>query len=113
MFFSKVVVIKERFDLSELEISPINVRRPAVTFMAGVTLSYSRILRVIGQDLEPLGVNSFELAKWGDDFSVLMNQSDAGRELPTRRTVFEKFMQKILGHSDSPKETPRHGGYPQ
>jgi hypothetical protein len=107
MFFSKVVVIKERFDLSELEISPINVRRPAVTFMAGVTLSYSRILRVIGQDLEPLGVNSFELEKWGDDFSVLMNQSDAGRELPTRRTVFEKFMQKILGHSDSPKETPR------
>lgn len=105
MIFSRVVDIKERSDLSGREISPINVRGPAVTFMAGETLSYSRILRVIGQDLEPHGVNSFELEKRGDDFSVWVNQSESRRELPAKRTVFEKFMHKILGHSDSHTET--------
>lgn len=105
-----VAAIKERSDLSGREINPINVPRPAVTFMAGVTLSYSRILRVIGQDLEPLGITSFELAKWGDDFSVWMNQSESERKLSTKRTVFEKIIQKILGHSDSHRET-RHRRY--
>jgi hypothetical protein len=38
--------------------------------MAAVTLSYAQALRVIGQNLIPLGIDSFELAKWGDDYIV-------------------------------------------
>lgn len=75
-------------------------------FMAAVTLSYSQILRVIGQDLEPLGINSFELAKWGDDYIVWIKQGESGRELSAKRTVFKKISQKILGHTDSDRETP-------
>ena len=75
-------------------------------FMAAVTLSYSQILRVIGQDLEPLGINSFELAKWGDDYIVWTEHSEFGRELSGKRTFFEKITQKLLRHTDSDKETP-------
>ena len=101
----KMAVIKERSDLSQGEISPINVGRPAFTFVAGVILSYSRILRVIGQDLEPLGVNAFELAKLGDDFSVSMNQSESEQAPSAKGTVLEKITQKIFGRPDSPRET--------
>jgi hypothetical protein len=34
------------------------------------SLSYAQSLRVVGQDLDALGVNSFELAKCGDDYIV-------------------------------------------
>ena len=61
---------------------------------------------MIGQDLEPLGINSFELAKWGDDYIVWIKQGESGRELSGKRTFFEKISQKILGPTDSDRETP-------
>jgi hypothetical protein len=99
-------VTKELPDLSKGEISPINTGRPAFTFVAGVLLSYSRILRVIGQDLEPLGVNAFELAKLGDDFSVSINHSASHQVSSAKATVLDKLIQVISGRLDSPRETP-------
>jgi hypothetical protein len=32
------------------------------------SLSYAQSLRVVCQDLDALGVDFFELAKWGDDY---------------------------------------------
>ena len=101
-------VTKERPGLSQGKISPINTGRPAFTFVAGVLLSYSRILRVIGQDLEPLGVNAFELAKLGDDFSVSINQSASQQVSSAKGSVLDKFIQVIFGRLDSPRETPHH-----
>ena len=75
--------------------------------MAAVTLSYAQALRVIGQDLGPLDINSFELAKWGDDYIVWMEHSESGRELSAKKTFFDKITQKILGHTDSDRETRR------
>jgi hypothetical protein len=106
----KPAVIKERPDLNQGQISPINAGRPAFTFIAGVLLSYSRILRVIGQDLEPLGVNVFELAKVGDDFSVLMNQSGT-EQVPPAKGTFDKITLKIFGRPYSPRETPHRKYY--
>jgi hypothetical protein len=103
-----MAVIKERANFRQGEISPINAGRPAFRFVAGVILSYSRILRVIGQDLEPLGVNAFKLAKLGDDFSVSMNQSESEQVPPAKGTVFNKVTQKIFGRPDSPRETLYH-----
>ena len=99
---------KERQELSQGEISPISAGRPASTFVAGVLLPYSRILRVIGQDLEPLRVNAFELAKLGDDFSVLMNQGASQKVPSVRGTVLDKIIQMIFGRPDAPRETPLH-----
>ena len=56
-------------------------------------LSYSRILRVIGQDLETLGVNAFELAKLGDDISVSMIQSASQQVSSAKGTVLDKIIQ--------------------
>ena len=107
----RMAVIREQADLSQREISPITAGRPAFTFVAGVLLSYSRILRVIGQDLEPLGVNAFELAKLGDDFSVSMNRSETERVPAAEGTVFDKITQKIFGRPHSPRETPHRKYY--
>jgi len=74
--------------------------------MAAVTLSYAQALRVIGQDLVPLGTNSFELAKWGDDYIVWMEHGELTGDLSAKKTFFEKITQKILGHADSDRETP-------
>ena len=101
-------VTKQRPDLTQGEISPINAGRPAFAFVAGVLLSYSRILRVIGQDLEPLGVNAFELAKLGDDFSVSLNQSASQQVSSAKGTVLDKINQVIFGRLDPPREAPHH-----
>jgi len=102
---------KERQELSQGEISPISAGRPAFTFIAGVRLPYSRILRVIGQELEPLGISGFELAKVGDDFSVSMAQS-ASQQVPSvQRSVLDKIIQMIFGRPDPPRETPHHRNF--
>ena len=101
-------VTKERPELSQGEISPISTGRPAFTFIAGVLLPYSRILRVIGQELEPLGINGFELAKLGDDFSVSMGQSAPQQAPSVKRSALDKIIQMIFGRPESPKETPHH-----
>ena len=74
--------------------------------MAAVTLSYAQALRVIGQDLVPLRTNSFELAKWGDDYIVWMENGELAEYLSAKKTFFEKITQKILGHADADGEIP-------
>ena len=64
--------------------------------MAAVTLSYSQTLRVIGQNLTPLGADWFELVKWGDDYVVWMTG---------KKTFFNKFVDKIFGSARPDKET--------
>ena len=73
--------------------------------MAAVALSHAQALRVIGQKLVPRGVNSFELAKRGNDYIVLINRDESGRHTPVKKTVFSKIIQGILGHVDADKET--------
>ena len=73
--------------------------------MAAVALSHAQALRVIGQKLVPLGVNSFELAKRGNDYIVWTNRDESGRHTPAKKTVFSKIIQGILGHVDADKET--------
>ena len=74
--------------------------------MSAVTLSYAQALRVIGQDLVPLGINSFELAKWGDDYIVWMEHAEFARDQSAKKTFFEKITQKMLGDTGSDKEIP-------
>lgn len=99
-------VKKEQPDSSQGE--PINGGRPASTSVAGMLLSYSHILRVIGQELEPLGVDAFELVKLGDDFSVSMNQLELKQYPSAQPTILDKFIHKIFGRSDCLIETPHH-----
>ena len=73
-------------------------------YMEAVTLSYAQALRVIGQDLVPLGISSFELAKLGDDYVVWMKQGEFVRDLSAKKTFFEKITQKILGRVDSDRK---------
>jgi hypothetical protein len=72
--------------------------------MAAVTLSYAQALRVIGQDLVPLGINSFELAKTGNDYVVWTKPGEFAPDLSAKKTFFEKITQKILGRTDSDRE---------
>jgi len=71
--------------------------------MAAVTLSYAQALRVIGQNLIPLGIDSFELAKWGDDY-IVWEHGGFARDLSAKQTFFEKITRKIVGHADSERE---------
>jgi len=74
--------------------------------MAAVTLSYSQVLRVIGQNLMPLGVDGFELVKSGDDYVVRMRQAEIPEVLSAEKTFFNKLVGKIVGKADAGKKTP-------
>jgi len=71
--------------------------------MAAVILSHAQALRVIGQNLIPLGIDSFELAKWGDDY-IVWEHGGAARDLSAKQTFFKKITRKIVGHADSERE---------
>ena len=71
--------------------------------MAAVTLSYAQALRVIGQNLIPLGIDSFELAKWGDDY-IVWEHGGFARDQSAKQTFFKKVTRKIVGHADSERE---------
>jgi len=74
--------------------------------MAAGTFSYSQALRVIGQNLMPLGTDRFELVKSGDDYVVLMRQAESSGTVPAKKTFFNKFIKKIVGSADPDKKTP-------
>ncbi len=69
-------------------------------YMGTLTVSYAQALRVIGQNLVPLGINAFELATWGNDYIVWIKHRESARH-PSANTVLDKITQKILGHADS------------
>ena len=64
-------------------------------------LSYAQCLRVVGQDLDSLGIDSFELAKWGDDYIVWPKRTE-----PSNRGLLSKITEVILGEEDAPREIP-------
>ena len=70
------------------------------------SLSYAQSLRVVGQDLDALGVESFELAKWGDDYIVWPKRTEFTRKLSADKGFLLKITQKILGRDDPDKEIP-------
>jgi hypothetical protein len=70
------------------------------------SLSYAQSLRVIGQDLDALGVDFFELAKWGDDYIVWPGHAEFTSKLSAEKGFLSKITQKILGHEDSAREIP-------
>jgi hypothetical protein len=70
------------------------------------SLSYAQSLRVVGQDLDALGVDFFELAKWGDDYIVWPGHAESMTKLSAEQGFLSKITQKILGHEDSAREIP-------
>jgi len=68
------------------------------------SLSYAQALRVVGQDLDALGVDSFELAKCGEDYIVW--PAEFTRKPSAEKGFLSKITQKILAHDDSDKEIP-------
>ena len=72
--------------------------------MAGGALSFSQSLRVIGQELESLGVDAFELDKLADEYVVQMDgNGPAGKvsnNAPPKRTA------KKFHGGDSPIPNP-------
>jgi len=69
-------------------------------------LSYAQSLRVVGQDLDVLGVDSFQLAKWDDDYIVWPERTEFTIKLSAEKGFLSKITQKILGQDDSVKELP-------
>jgi len=74
--------------------------------MAAGTFSYSQALRVIGQNLMPLGTDRFELVKSGDDYVVLMRQAESSGTVPAKKTFLNKFIEKIVGSANPDKKIP-------
>src|SRR5215470_15893886 len=73
--------------------------------MAAVTLSYSQALRVIGQNLMPLGTGRFELVKRGDDYVVWPRHDELPRALSVKKTLFSSLVEKVLGNAS---KIPEH-----
>lgn len=65
------------------------------------SLSYAQSLRVVGQDLDALGVHSFDLAKWGADYIVWPKRAE-----PAKPGVLSKITHMILGDDESDREVP-------
>jgi hypothetical protein len=68
--------------------------------------SYAQSLRVVGQDLDALGVDSFHLAKRGDEYIVWPEGAESTRKSPVEKGFLSKITQKILGEDDSDKKLP-------
>jgi hypothetical protein len=68
------------------------------------SLSYAQSLRVVGQDLDALGVDSFELAKCGDDYIVWLPEFT--RKPSAKKGFLSKITQKIVERDDSDEEIP-------
>lgn len=72
--------------------------------MAPETLSYTQALRVIGQDLDGVGVNSFELEKRDDAYIVQLDRRETAKVLPRENSLLKHFTEKILGPGEPAKE---------
>jgi hypothetical protein len=70
------------------------------------SLSYAQSLRVVGQDLDALGVDSFELAKWSDDYIVWPEHAEFTRKLSAEKGFLSRITRKILAHEESAREIP-------
>jgi hypothetical protein len=75
-----------------------------------LTANYAHPLRTIGQDLEALHVDSFEMEREGDDYLIRSTVEVPPPEDPLPETNKEQnlrsVLRKMLGRSFEPKEPP-------
>lgn len=71
------------------------------------SLSYAQSLRVVGQDLDALGVDSFDLAKWGDDYIVWPKHTEL-----LNRGFLSKLTRMISGQDTAHREVPERFYFP-
>lgn len=71
-------------------------------------LSYAQSLRVVGQELDDLGVDSFELAKWGDDYIVWPKPAEFLRKRSAKKGFLSKITQQVLPNDESAEEVRNH-----
>jgi hypothetical protein len=64
--------------------------------MAGGAISFSQSLRVIGQELESLGVDAFELGKLDDEYVVQMDGNGTAGKL-SNNTLLKRISEKFHG----------------
>jgi len=73
--------------------------------MTAEALSNAQSLRVIGQQLAGLGINSFELDKRGDEYTVRMDRGEsAGKS--GEKTFPKSIFEKTPGAPDTAREIP-------
>jgi hypothetical protein len=64
--------------------------------MAGGALSIAQTLRVIGQDLETLGVRAFELSKLSEEYVVQVDRNGSGDRVQGKN-LFQRINEKFHG----------------
>ncbi len=78
---------------------------PGIQFlMTPPTLSYAQSLRVIGQALEALSIDTFELEKRGEEYIVRVERSKSAGKLSWEESFLKSIAEKIWGSDDSAKE---------
>ena len=63
-------------------------------------------LRVIGQDLAALGVETFNLGRKGDEYTVWIEDRKSDKRLGQENTLTKKIIRMILGDNNSTGEIP-------
>ena len=69
--------------------------------MASATLSNAESLRVIGQDLNALGIHSFHLGRKNDEYTLWVEEKRTAKEVSPQGMLFNKITQTLLAHDDT------------
>jgi hypothetical protein len=69
-------------------------------------LSHAQSLRVIGQVLDSLGIDSFHLAKQVDDYIVWPERTEVTKKRSVEKGFLAKITEKILGEDVADEELP-------
>ncbi|MGH7793317.1 MAG: hypothetical protein ACREQ2_00215 [Candidatus Binatia bacterium] len=72
--------------------------------MTDVTLSNAQSLRVIGQDLNALDINVFNLGRRNDEYTLGLEGREAGKQPTEHKTAFKRIVQAILRRDDFPRK---------
>ena len=78
--------------------------------MTPAALSYAQSLRVMGQALEALRIDSFELEKRGDEYVVRMDPSESAGKLSWDTNFLKTLAEKIWGPGDFEQRDLNPGG---
>ena len=73
--------------------------------MTGAVLSYAQSLRVIGQDLAGLGIRTFELGKFGDEYVVEVERG-APRDKQREKGLLERISDKFNSVEETANVNP-------
>src|SRR5438034_11726502 len=76
--------------------------------MTPPTLSYAQSLRVIGQALEALSIDTFELEKRVEEYIVRVERSESAGKLSWAERFLKSMAEKIWCSGDSGKEISKH-----